>query len=76
MAFNEDQCRIRKHNAPQAMAIIRHFVLNLLQTHKMQGYSVKGYRKMCAWDDSILDKLITKCDYSDTKPPSNGLSEP
>jgi predicted transposase YbfD/YdcC len=34
MSFNEDYSRIRKGNAPYAMAIIRHVALNLLQLAK------------------------------------------
>jgi predicted transposase YbfD/YdcC len=34
MSFGDDQSRIRKKNAPQIMAIIRHIALNLLQITK------------------------------------------
>ncbi len=65
MSFNEDYSRIRKENAPQVMAIIRHIVLNILQQgkreqqkHKRQ--SIKGLRKMCAWDDDVLSEMVAK----------------
>lgn len=60
MSFNEDYSRIRKENAPQVMAIIRHFALNLLQQHKPKRQSIKGFRKICSWDDHSLDQLISK----------------
>ena len=48
MSFGEDRSRIRKENAPQCMAIIRHIALNLLQSQKnsMKRQSIKRLRKM------------------------------
>jgi predicted transposase YbfD/YdcC len=60
MSFNEDASRIRKKNAPHVMAIIRHVVLNLLQMAKTERQSIKRLRKMCGWDDKILDSVIAK----------------
>ena len=60
MSFNEDYSRIRKENAPQVMAIIRHFALNLLQQYKPKRQSIRGFRKICSWDDHSLDQLISK----------------
>lgn len=60
MSFNEDYSRIRKGNAPQVMAIIRHLALNLLQRCKPKRQSIKGLRKICSWDDSILSALVSK----------------
>ena len=34
VAFREDECRVRKDNAPQNLAIIRHFAQNLLKNEK------------------------------------------
>jgi predicted transposase YbfD/YdcC len=60
MSFNEDYCRIRKENAPHVMAIIRHIALNLLQRGKPKRQSIKGFRKICSWDNSALTALIAK----------------
>jgi predicted transposase YbfD/YdcC len=60
MSFNEDYSRIRKENAPQVMAIIRHIALNLLQHGKPKRQSIKGFRKICSWDNSALTTLISK----------------
>ena len=60
MSFNEDYSRIRKENAPQIMAIIRHVALNLLQQAKPNRQSIKGLRKICAWDDSVLTQVVSK----------------
>lgn len=65
MSFNEDYSRIRKENAPQVMAMIRHMALNILQQgkreqkkHKRQ--SIKGLKKMCAWDDDVLSEFVAE----------------
>lgn len=60
MSFNEDYSRIRKENAPHVMAIIRHIALNLLQQCKPKRHSIKGFRKVCSWDDSALTALVSK----------------
>jgi len=51
---------IRKENAPQAMAIIRHIALNLLQRCKPKRQSIKGFRKICSWDNVALTTVVTK----------------
>lgn len=65
MSFNEDYSRIRKENAPQVMAILRHIALNILQQGKIKQkkfkrQSIKGLRKMCSWDDDTLSELVSK----------------
>jgi predicted transposase YbfD/YdcC len=60
MSFNEDYSRIRKENAPHVMAIIRHLALNLLQRCKPKRQSIKGFRKICSWNDSTLTALVSK----------------
>lgn len=62
MSFGEDQSRIRKENAPQVMAIIRHMALNLLQLtkDKMKRQSIKRLRKMAGWDDNILSSILSQ----------------
>lgn len=62
MSFGEDQSRIRKQNAPQIMAIIRHMALNMLQAKKqeMPRQSIKRLRKMAGWDHSMLASILAK----------------
>lgn len=65
MSFNEDYSRIRKENAPHVMAMLRHIALNIIQQGKLQEkkfkrQSIKGLRKMCAWDDGTLSELVSK----------------
>ena len=60
MSFGDDQSRIRKENAPQVMAVIRHMALNLLQLAKaqMKRQSIKRLRKMAGWDNNMLSYIL------------------
>jgi predicted transposase YbfD/YdcC len=60
MSFGEDQSRIRKDNAPLAMAVIRHVALNFLQQakEKYKRMSIKRLRKLAGWDNKILEKIL------------------
>lgn len=60
MSFFDDQSRIRKGNAPHAMAILRHVAYNLLQHVKREKQSIKSMRKMCGWDENFLEKVISQ----------------
>ena len=56
--FNEDNSRIRKENAPENLAVIRHIALNILKQDKNIKGSIKGKRKCAGWDNSYLVKLL------------------
>ncbi len=62
MSFGDDMSRIRKENAPQIMAIIRHIALNMLQTAKnnMKRQSIKRLRKVAGWNDDSLTSIISQ----------------
>ena len=61
VVFNEDNSTVRKDHAPQNMAIVRHVVLNMLNTAKkhFKGIGVKGLRKKAGWGNDNL-RLILK----------------
>ena len=59
VSFNEDASRIRKDNAPENLAIIRHIALNLLKQEKTLKFGVKNKRKNAGWDDKYLLKVLT-----------------
>lgn len=61
VVFNEDHSTVRKDHAPQNMAIVRHVVLNMLNTAKKQfkGVGVKALRKKAGWGNDNL-RLILK----------------
>jgi hypothetical protein len=58
VGFREDDCRIRKDNAPQKFAILRHISLNLLNQEKTSKTGAKNKRLRAGWDDDYLTKLL------------------
>lgn len=56
--FNEDSSRIRKDNAPENLAVMRHIALNLLKQDKISSGSIKGKRKRAGWDNHYLLSLL------------------
>src|SRR3954449_5434286 len=58
MSFGEDPCRIRKDNAPLAIATIRHVALNRLQAAKQNRDSIKRLRKKTGWDNNTLRRIL------------------
>ncbi len=53
-----DECRIRKDNAPATFAVAKYMASNLLRRAGGKD-SLRLKRKMAAWDDDDLAKLIT-----------------
>lgn len=60
VVFNEDQSRVRKDNAGENMAIIRHLTLNMLNNTKksFKSTSLKALRKNAGWSDETLDFIL------------------
>jgi predicted transposase YbfD/YdcC len=58
IAFNEDRSRVRKDNAPQNFAILRHMALNLLKQDNSIKASIKSKRLRCGWDVDYLLKVL------------------
>ncbi len=57
MVFRDDECRIRKDNAPANFAIIKHIASNLMR--RVTGKkSMRVKRRLAAWDDAYLASLI------------------
>ena len=57
MVFRDDECRIRKANAPANFATIKHIASNLLRRAEDKK-SLRVKRRLAAWDDSYLERLI------------------
>jgi predicted transposase YbfD/YdcC len=51
VAFHEDDSRIRKDNAPQNFAILRHIANSLLQQDKSVKTGIKNKRLKAGWDN-------------------------
>ena len=60
VVFDEDNLRVRKKNAGQNMAIIRHVVFNMLGNAKkcFKDVGTKALRKKAAWGDSTLELIL------------------
>lgn len=58
VSFNDDQSRIRKGNAPQNIAIIRHLSLNMLRSVQKKRQPIKGLRKKAGWDNDTLKEIL------------------
>jgi predicted transposase YbfD/YdcC len=58
MVFRDDECRIRKDNAPANFATVKHMASNLLRRAPGKD-SLRVKRKLAAWDDDYLAALIT-----------------
>jgi hypothetical protein len=60
VTFGEDYSRIRAGYAAENMAVLRHFVRNLLEREQSQpGRSLKGKRLKAGWDHDYLLKILT-----------------
>ncbi len=58
VSFREDESRIRKDNAPQNFAVLRHIALNLLKTETSLKKSVKSKQLRAGWDNDYLAKVL------------------
>ncbi len=56
VVFNEDNSRVRKDNAGENMAIIRHITLNMLNNAKksFKNVALKALRKKAGWGNETL----------------------
>jgi predicted transposase YbfD/YdcC len=57
VVLDEDRARARKDHAPENLARLRRFALNVLRANKDQG-STRGKIKRAGWDDAFLLKLL------------------
>jgi predicted transposase YbfD/YdcC len=58
VALNEDDCRIRKDNAPQNFAVLRHIAVNLLGQETSKKLGIKNKQFLAAIDDNYLAKVL------------------
>ena len=58
VTFQEDLCRVRSGNAAENLAVLRHFVVNLLRREQASRLSVRAKRLKAAWDNRYLLKLL------------------
>lgn len=61
VTLREDDSRVRKDNAPENMAMVRHMILNMLRNAKKtekKDMSLKRLQKKAGWGESALDKIL------------------
>lgn len=59
VALGEDDCRLRKDNAPQNFAVIRHIAVNLLSRENSSKLGVKNKQFRAAMDNDYLIKVLS-----------------
>lgn len=57
MVFRDDECRIRKRNAPANFTTLKHMASNLLRRAPGKD-SLRVKRRVAAWDEDFLKSLI------------------
>jgi hypothetical protein len=58
VALREDDCRVRKGDAPENMAILRHISVNALKQEKTKKLGVKNKRLSAGWDETYLARIL------------------
>jgi len=58
VSFREDESRIRKGNAPENFAVLRHIALNMIKKEKSRKKSIKSKRLRAGWDNDYLLKVL------------------
>jgi predicted transposase YbfD/YdcC len=58
VVMNEDASRVRRRNADRNLATLRRLALNLIKTNKKKKISIKGSRKVAAWSNIALKRML------------------
>lgn len=58
VSFREDESRIRKGNAPENFAVLRHIALNMIKKESSLKKSIKSKRLRAGWDNKYLLKVL------------------
>lgn len=59
VALKEDDCRIRKDNAPENFAVLRQIAINLLGKEKRVQRGIKNKQFLAAMDNNYLARILT-----------------
>jgi predicted transposase YbfD/YdcC len=58
VGFREDDCRVRKDNAPANLACIRRIALTQLNQDKSKKLGIQGKRRRAGWDTDYLEGVL------------------
>ncbi|MGK0170390.1 MAG: hypothetical protein ACI9W2_002116 [Gammaproteobacteria bacterium] len=58
MSFREDECRIRRGDGAEILAVVRHIALNFLRQDKTSKRGIKGKRYKAALDINYAAKVL------------------
>lgn len=58
VALNEDRSRVRKDQAPQNLAVLRHIALNLLKQEKTAKGGIHAKQLQAGWNEDYLLKVL------------------
>jgi len=58
VALNEEHSRVRKDQAPENLAVLRHIALNLLKQEKTARGGIHAKQLQAAWDQDYLLKVL------------------
>ncbi len=58
MTFGQDAARIRKDNAAENFAVVRHFALNIIRSFKGDRYSVPRRRRLCDFRPDYRTRVL------------------
>jgi predicted transposase YbfD/YdcC len=58
VAFKDDGSRIQKGNAPENLAVVKHFCFNLLKMAQPKNVSIRRLRKMASYSDERLLEIL------------------
>jgi hypothetical protein len=59
IGFREDESRVRKDNAPENFAVLRHITINLLKQESSLKVGIKAKRMTAAWARAYLLKVLS-----------------
>ena len=59
VVMNEDQARARKDHAPENLALLRRFALNIIKRNKDKGSNRLKFKR-AGWDNRFLKKLFSE----------------
>ena len=58
VALQDDDCRVRKGNAPENFALLRHIAVNAVKQETTKKLGVKNKRLKAGWDETYLARIL------------------